>query len=234
MNNNPEDNDAATIPIVINPNDVIKSFKRFFPTTLHEFYINDEIGGSEDYIELIHTLRTAESNDTIIIYINSPGGSLYTTIQILSAITASRAQVVTSLDGQACSAATFIFLAGHQKVVNAHCTFMIHNYSHTTGGKGNDVAQQVIYMEQYFAKLARSIYMDFLDEFEIKEVIKGNDMWMDSDQVVERLEAHNHDYYFTVDDEINIPTSKPPSKKPVVKKKATTKKATTKKATAKK
>lgn len=169
----------------------IPQYKQTIPVNLYHFYIIDEIGEASAFLDLINTLKTAEEHDTIFIYLNTPGGSLQTTVQILSAMRQCSATIVTCLEGEVCSAGTLLFLAGNQHIVNPNCTFMIHNYSQWLGGKGNEVALRVKYSEQYFKKLALDLYNGFLSEDEIQSVIEGKDYWMDSEEVVERLNVRN-------------------------------------------
>jgi hypothetical protein len=68
---------------------------------------------------------------------------------------------------------------------------MIHNYSHWPGGKGNEVALRVKYSEQYFKKLALDLYKGFLTDDEIQSVVEGKDYWIDSDEVIRRLNIRN-------------------------------------------
>lgn len=166
---------------------MIKYYKQEVRITLHHFYIVNEIGDVDEFLDLINVLKTAEEHDTIFIYLNTPGGNLYTAIQIISAMRQSNATVVTSLEGEVASAGTLIFLAGHRFVVNRNCTFMIHNYSHWVGGKGNEVAIRVKYSERYFEKLATDLYGKFLSPEELQDVINGKDFWMDSEEVLSRL-----------------------------------------------
>lgn len=171
--------------------DKIPQYKQTIPVNLYHFYIIDEIGDPVTFLDLINTLKTAEEHDTVFIYLNTPGGSLQTTVQIISAMRQCAATVVTCLEGEVCSAGTLIFLAGNKHIVNPNCTFMIHNYSQWIGGKGNEVALRVKYSEQYFKKLALDLYKGFLSEDEIQSVIDGKDYWMDSEEVIERLNARN-------------------------------------------
>lgn len=183
-------NDFLVFP-PIQEQDKIPQYKQTVPVNLYHFYIIDEIGEPAKFLDLINTLKTAEEHDTIFIYLNTPGGSLQTTVQILSAMRQCVATVVTCLEGEVCSAGTLIFLAGHKHIVNPNCTFMIHNYSQWLGGKGNEVALRVKYSEQYFKKLAEELYAGFLNEEEIQSVIEGKDYWMDSDEVMSRLKSRN-------------------------------------------
>lgn len=184
-------NDFIVLP---NPSEgnKIPQYKQVIPVSLYHFYIIDEIGEPDSFLDLINTLKTAEEHDTVFIYLNTPGGSLQTTVQVISAMRQSRATIVTCLEGEVCSAGTLIFLSGHRHIVNPNCTFMIHNYSQWLGGKGNEVALRVKYSEHYFKKLAVDLYNGFLSEEEIEAVIEGKDYWMESEEVIERLNQRNN------------------------------------------
>lgn len=166
----------------------VKHYTQTITVSIHHFYITGEIDSEVDrYVDMLNVIKTSEAHDKIYIYLNTPGGDLYTTIQIISAINQSHAEVVTVLEGEVCSAGTFIFLSGHSHVVNDNCSFMIHNYSHGTFGKGGEVSKRVKFAEEYFAKLVRSIYKDFLTDEEIEAVADDRDFWMGSEEVIERL-----------------------------------------------
>lgn len=200
MNNNDDTGYEQIAFPLIQSKDQVRSFKRIIPVSIYDFYIVDEIKEPEKYLDLIHTLKSADQQDTVFIYLNTPGGNLYTTVQIMSAMISSKATVITCMEGQVCSAGTFIFLKGDTKIVNPNCTFMIHNYSQSTSGKGNEVVSQINYMGDYFNRLAVNIYNDFLTQGEINEVTKGRDLWMHSSDVVNRLKEYKHDYIYTGDD----------------------------------
>lgn len=165
----------------------IPQYKQVIQVNLYHFYIITEIDQPEAYLDLINVLKTAEAHDTIFIYLNTPGGSLSTAVQIIGAIRQCAGTVVTCLEGEVCSAGTMIFLSGHRHIISPHSTFMIHNYSHWFGGKGNEVVSYIKYQEQYFRKLARDVYSGFLTDEEIDAVFDGKDFWMDSDEVLRRL-----------------------------------------------
>jgi len=154
---------------------------------IHHFYISEGVGEPAKYIEMIHRIKTAGPNDIIYIYLNTPGGRFDTGIQIINAMNASPAHVITVLEGEVCSLGTIIFLSGDEYVVNDHCMFMIHNYSGGTYGKGHEQVAQVEAMKKEFGKLAHKIYVPFLGEDELEKVIDGADLWMGSDEVRIRL-----------------------------------------------
>lgn len=185
-------NPSNMMPFPLMPDmDSIKYYKQTLQVSVHHFYIISEIDEADCYLDMINVLKTAEQHDTVFIYLNTPGGNLYTAIQIISAIRQSSATVITCIEGMVASAGTLIFLAGHKHVVNPNCTFMIHNYSHGAWGKGNEVALRVKHSEHYFKKLATDMYGKFLTADEIEDVINGKDFWMESDEVLQRLGAEN-------------------------------------------
>lgn len=207
----------------------IKCYKQTIPVNIYHFYISDIIEDYKQYQDLINTLKVAEEHDRIVIYLNCPGGDLYISIQIINAIRASRATVVTSMDGQVCSAATLIFLSGNEYIVNKHCSFMIHNYSEGVFGKGNEIISRVKHATDWFEKLTYDIYGGFLTDSEIKDVLEGKDIWLDSEQVLERLQNNKQAAAETEVELLENPVEvsievKPSRKKPTEKKKPTARK----------
>lgn len=168
-------------------NNNIKFYRQVIPITIHHFYIISEIGDVSQYLELIQTLKTAEQHDTIFIYLNTEGGSLTTTIQILSAMKQCNATIITCLEGEVASAGTMIFLAGHKYLVNPNCSFMVHNYRGGILGRGQEIAAEAKFHELYVKRLYDDVYSEFLSQDEISSILEGKDIWMTSDQVIERL-----------------------------------------------
>lgn len=206
-------------------NSSIKCYKQTIPVNIYHFYISDQIEDYKPFQDLINILKTAEEHDRILIYLNCPGGDLYVAIQIINAIRTSRATVVTCMDGQVCSAATLIFLSGHEYIVNKHCSFMIHNYSEGVFGKGNEIISRVKHATDWFKKLTYEIYGGFLTDIEIKDMLEGKDIWLDSDEVLDRLQKNNQPIA-KLDDDEDEPELVPilQKKKPVAKKKPPAKK----------
>lgn len=185
MTNSGEETELLLLPQL--GSDKIPNYKQVVQVTLHHFYILGVIEGPEKYLDLVHTLKTVEDHDTVFIYLNSVGGSLYTTIQIINAIQNCNGTVITCLEGEACSAATVIFLTGHKHIINDSGAFMVHKYSHGVEGKGSDVASQVKFTERYFDELAYKIYGDLMTDEEIAQMLEGKDFWFSSQEVLQRL-----------------------------------------------
>ena len=205
----------------------VKHYKQVVPVSIHHFYLVEEIKEVGYYLNMINAIRTAERHDTVFVYLNTPGGNLHTAIQIIAAMRQSQATIVTCLEGEVCSAGTMIFLAGHKHLVSANSTFMIHNYSQGAFGKGNDLTNQVNYTATYFRKLANDIYGKFLTADEIELVLKGQDFWMESEEVIRRIkdklmpteeEAQAEEALAVLKLAANLPQEAAPVEKPAKKK----------------
>ncbi len=155
---------------------------------LHEFYLSGPVLDAEEYIDWFDCIRNASEIDTIRIYINSPGGDLYTTLQFLRVMSDTEATIVNSVEGACMSAATMIFLHGHTHEITPHSLFMFHNYSAGTFGKGGEMYDQLQFERKWSENFMRAVYRDFLAEDEIQSMLNNRDIWMTSDEVAQRLE----------------------------------------------
>jgi ATP-dependent protease ClpP protease subunit len=155
---------------------------------LHEFYLSGPVLDAEEYIDWFDCIRNASEIDTIRIYINSPGGDLYTTLQFLRVMSDTDATIVTSVEGACMSAATMIFLHGHTHEITPHSLFMFHNYSAGTFGKGGEMYDQLQFERKWSENFMSAVYKDFLTTEEISSMLNNKDIWMTSDEVAQRLE----------------------------------------------
>jgi ATP-dependent protease ClpP protease subunit len=154
---------------------------------IHTFYLSGTITAPEGYVDVIESIRNAGPNDVIQIIINSGGGDLMTGLQLREAMLKSQAHIQCVVEGQCASAATMIFLAGHELVANEFSVFMFHNYSGGTFGKGGEMHEQISFERRWSIQLMTSIYKDFLTKAEITAMLDGKDFWMTGNEVMDRI-----------------------------------------------
>lgn len=162
-------------------------YERQMPIHQISYYLCGEIQEPQYYTELFYTLRTASETDLIYLHINSPGGDFDTGLQIINNMLASEARVVTVVEARAYSMAAFIFLSGDELVVHDNCQLMFHIYSGSFAGKGNEQLAEVMALGSWFEKVMTRICSPFLSNAEISRILKGSDVWMDSDEIRKRL-----------------------------------------------
>ena len=151
------------------------------------YYLSGDIAPANYYTELFYTLRTASVTDLIYLHLNSVGGNFDTGLQIINNMLASDAHVVTVLEARAYSMSAFIFLAGDELVAHDNCQLLFHIYSGVFAGKGNEQQAQGLALSNWFEKFMTRICLPFLTAAEIKAVLKGSELWMDSDEIRHRM-----------------------------------------------
>ena len=183
---------------------------------LYTFYLVGEITIPDDYVEWYEVIRNATENDIIKIHINSPGGNLYTAIQMMRVMSESQANILTSVEGACMSAATMVFLSGDLFEISDHSMFMFHNYSGGTIGKGGEMYDNIMYERKWSDKFMRSVYAGFLTDDEITSILENKDIWMEPEEVFKRLNARAEEIMKA--SAPKKPRAKPAAKKAAVKK----------------
>ncbi len=154
----------------------------------HLFMLNMPILAPHQFSDMLSVLDTAAPGDEVDVHINSEGGCLATTVQIIHAMRTSNAYVTTFLAGEAYSAAGMILLAGDNIRVVDHGLFMAHSFSAGAGdSKAHELTQYVEASNKWFDRLVRDYYKDFLSRKEINALLKGQDIWLMDHEVRERL-----------------------------------------------
>lgn len=174
---------------LIKPKETKASFTDRAIAHSHEFYLSGPIESAEEYIEWFDKIRHASEHDYIKIYINSPGGDLFTAIQFMRVLAETQATVCCSVEGMCMSAATVIFLCGHSFEVTPHSMFMFHNYSGGAFGKGGEMIDQLQHERKWSESLLKEVYKDFLTDAEVTSMLDNKDLWMDGQEVINRLNS---------------------------------------------
>jgi len=166
-------------------------------------------------------IRSANKGDVVYLHLNTTGGQLDTGIQIINAMRESQAHVIASIEAQAFSLGSMIFLAADDYIVHENSMMMIHNFSSGMAGKGNEQRLRLEAITTMFDEFVRPIYVPFISDAEYEDVIEGKDMWLHASDIKDRL------------DEMvairNPPEPEPTPVKAPAKRKAPAKKPTTKK-----
>lgn len=188
-NNDDEDDDMPKLPTLFGiKKKPYQQYEQSFTATQVHFYLSEDIGESAEYTDMIHRIAYAGPGDVIYIHLNTHGGNLETGVQMINAMQNSQAQIVTVLESVAYSLGTLIFLAGDQMVVNDNCVMMFHNFRGGVIGKGNELTSQLEATVKWFSTLARKIYVPFLTPDEFDRLLRGEDFWMQSQDIRKRLD----------------------------------------------
>jgi ATP-dependent protease ClpP protease subunit len=130
----------------------------------------------------------ANEVDEFTLVINSPGGILDSAFMVADAITRSQASVSAYVVGTVASAATIVALACDKLEASENLAFMIHNYSSGIQGKGHEMKARQTFIDNELNKSFERYYLGFLSKEEITDVIEGKDIWLNSQEVMQRWE----------------------------------------------
>jgi len=154
----------------------------------HYIYINTYFESPDKFTEVLALIDTVKKGELIIFKVNSGGGYLDSVLMIIDAIKACEAEAVCELSGTVASAATALALSCNDIYVAKHTTFMIHNFSAGSYGKGGEIEVHVNSMLTTYKGFFEDIYRPFLTKRELKKVINGKDLYLDADEVYRRFE----------------------------------------------
>lgn len=127
-----------------------------------KIYLNEEINDltGTDIVQHIQFWNDEDEYNNIPsdaripiqIYIDTPGGSLASTFEIIDAIHLSKTPVHTIVTGTAFSAGFFIAIAGHTRYGYEHSTYLFHEGSNIFSGDAHKINQHAIFYKDIVLK----------------------------------------------------------------------------------
>lgn len=204
---------STSIFPVLQPN---KTFTTEFRGVHYEYYLTGEIGDPDDYLDLCNILRSAGPQDEVVLRINCPGGSMHTGQMIVNAVWESEANVIGFIESDCASMATYIFLACDNWGVSKYAEFMAHTCSYGSFGKEHENFDRTNFIRKQQHKRTKEGYRSFLTDAEIDSVLAGLDVYLNAEEIMERLPAYA-EYRESLDEEGNVRQPEvvetPPAKK---------------------
>ncbi len=167
---------------------ITQSYIKSTPTSFrYDIYLDTSIGEPSGYRELLDILKGSGNSDEIHLYINTFGGHLQTTIALVHAMSQCQGTTFTYIEGHAYSAGGVLFLAGDVPILSEFSDLMIHAPIGGEYGKHSDVISSLDHNKRMIRDFYLSCYENFLSEEEINSVIAGTDIYLNYDEIVERL-----------------------------------------------
>ncbi len=129
-------------------------------------------------------LKALGDIDTLNIYVNSPGGSVFQAQAIHSIITRQKAEKNAYIDGLAASAASFLIMAADKIYMPKNATMMIHNPIGIVIGNAADMRQQADALDKITVGLIEAYLShagDKLDEEQLKNMLDA-ETWLTAEE----------------------------------------------------
>lgn len=152
-------------------------------------HVDEEIREPSYYRQVVQGISNLSEGDQLTFNISSPGGRLDGLEVVLSAIDNTDAVTIANIAGQCHSAASILALRCNIIYVSPHASMLVHFISFGSAGASNHVLKQAEHTKKVSEKLFRDTYYGFLTEEEINKCIEDDyQLWLDSEQIIQRLE----------------------------------------------
>lgn len=123
--------------------------------------------------------------DVINVYINSYGGEVAEGLAIYNSLKRHKAEVRTICDGFACSAASVVFMAGDERIMNPASLLMVHNAWTNASGNAKELRKSADDLDTITqASIAAYKANVTISEEELKELL-DNESWISPEAAVE-------------------------------------------------
>jgi|APGre2960657404_1045060.scaffolds.fasta_scaffold00061_30 ATP-dependent protease ClpP protease subunit len=166
----------------------VKILQTSISSNHYRVFFDTDIEESHKYRDLIQALISSSEEDTFEFIVSSEGGHLNTTIDIVNAIRSTEAYTRAVITSEAHSGASFISLSCDDCIALPHSCMLIHQSRGGIIGRFSENVQQGTFFEKQMQKFYNDVYKDFLTQEEIKAVLDGKDMWLDSDEINARVQ----------------------------------------------
>ena len=154
---------------------------------IYNINIDSDIAEPDKYRKVYSVLRKATNMDLINFHINSVGGVIPTFIQLYNLIINTKAKTVAYVYS-AVSAAALLVLSCDEVVVTEFSSVMFHSCSWNMGGTADQVKGQSDFFSEWTKEIITTVCNGFLTKREIEKVLDNKEIWLNSEQIKQRLE----------------------------------------------
>ena len=156
---------------------------------LIEIPIDEGIMSPSYYRNVTQRVRDADEGDVIRFIVNSPGGRLDGLMSLLSNMLKTDAVTEAHIDGFVDSAASMLSMHCDNIYVSPYASMLVHHVAYGIGmNKAADIHQHVTYFNAYSEQFFRDTYQHFLTDEEIQKCLDGYQLYLNAEQIVERLQ----------------------------------------------
>jgi ATP-dependent protease ClpP protease subunit len=160
-------------------------------TKTYNVFLNEAIGESYYYNNLLDLLHNAKEDDVINVHFNNGGGYVTTACQLIAAFLKTAAHTVGHLDAPASSAASMIFLSMSEYKISSFAEMLCHYYSSGLYGKGNEIESMSDFQKKHMRSIFNTVYEGFLSKDELEQMFEGKDFIFNGTEIKRRLDIKN-------------------------------------------
>ena len=153
----------------------------------YRVHLNEAIKQPDYYSRFFDMCLRASEHDNIDLIVSSPGGTIAGMSYILEGLRLTDASTRAIIVGEASSAASMIALSCDSLVITDSSEMLCHSLRGGIGGKMADVVAYAQHNAKMSDTLVNTVYEGFLSPDEIREMQKGEEIYLCADEIRERL-----------------------------------------------
>ena len=154
--------------------------------------------GDRESLELVRIIRRLdiemnyladriglENNPPIHLHIHSPGGDIFSALNVCDVIKRCRTPIYTYVEGSAASAATLISCSGTKRFITQNAFMLVHQPQIVWAGKHDEFIDEIENQKNILFSI-KGVYLEStnLKEEELEDLLK-HELWIPSDKCVE-------------------------------------------------
>lgn len=159
---------------------------------MYRYNLYDGIDSFDTYLSFIADLAEMSENDSVALYINSPGGRIDVGVSLISSIQSSLAPVTAVIEGPSYSMASIIALSCRKLIMLDNTFLMFHNYSTGGYGKGGELMNSMKHSDDHFIKMMSMVCTPFLTKAELAKISTDQDIYVYSDDAALKRRKERH------------------------------------------
>lgn len=156
-------------------------------STKYTVMFDSDIEESSEHHEQFYVMEQAGKDDLVEVCISSLGGSVATISKFQDVVKNSEAHFHAKLHGYGYSAGGALFLLCDTQEVSDLATFMAHSVQTGYGGGSQAIEAHSKMTSKQNRVLCEMLYQDFLTPEEIDRICDGAEIWMEAEEIRERL-----------------------------------------------
>jgi len=153
--------------------------------------IDNVLENVSQFSTAIQVLENAKEEDEVIIYLQTPGGSVSAGEGLIHAMRKCAAPIHIVATGSVHSMGTCILLEADSIELSNGFNACIHIGSDGAWGNGNEYFIKAEFDLHFKKRIFKEAYEGFLSEKEIEDMINGKDIWLDANGWLDRATARS-------------------------------------------
>lgn len=146
-----------------------------------DFYIRGDIECFEDYDNLLKEFAKVTDKDSVVIYLNTPGGDCSVGFFLIDQIMQLPCPIHMVVQYPTYSMGAIMAVCGDKLTIEEDAYIMFHDYSGGSRGKGEETAAYINNYRQVFKNKFKRLCCPFLTKKEADNMFKGEDIYIHHD-----------------------------------------------------